>query len=125
MPPTPLALPQETSEALRVLKEASLENPSWVFKRSPTCPISHRAEALFEEWLASEERPFGYAYIDVIEQRTLARGLTEELGITHQSPQVLLFEKGELVWHESHMQIHLASLTKAFEGALERATLEG
>jgi bacillithiol system protein YtxJ len=40
--------------------------------------------------------------IDVIDQRDLARGLTAELGIEHQSPQALVFRGGELVAQDSH-----------------------
>ncbi len=39
---------------------------------------------------------------DVIAQKLLARGLTAELGIRHESPQALVFQAGELSGHASH-----------------------
>ena len=44
----------------------------------------------------------GLAVVDVLAERGLARGLTAALGITHESPQALLFEDGELLAHASH-----------------------
>ena len=43
-------------------------------------------------------------------ERALARGLTTELGIEHQSPQALWFAHGELVWHDSHGAITALAL---------------
>lgn len=42
------------------------------------------------------------AIIDVIEERPLARGLTAELEVRHESPQALWFSGGELAAHQSH-----------------------
>ncbi len=42
------------------------------------------------------------AVIDVIAQKPLARGLTAELGMRHESPQALVFRAGELSGHASH-----------------------
>ena len=42
------------------------------------------------------------AVIDVIAEKPLARGLTAELGIRHESPQALVFRGGELRGHGDH-----------------------
>lgn len=42
------------------------------------------------------------ARVDVLSDRALARGLTAELDVRHESPQALWFSAGELVAHESH-----------------------
>ena len=42
------------------------------------------------------------AVIDVIAEKPLARGLTAELGIRHESPQALVFREGELCGHGDH-----------------------
>ena len=42
------------------------------------------------------------AVIDVIAEKPLARGLTAQLGIAHESPQALVFADGELAAHASH-----------------------
>jgi bacillithiol system protein YtxJ len=105
-----IVLDSDPATAVETLRRASREHPVLVFKKSPICPVSHRAEAELERWLESlaESSALSVARVDVIAQRELARGLTSELGIDHESPQALWFEGGELTWHGSH-----GSLTRA------------
>ena len=102
-----LALEGDPAAALDRIRAASRERAVLVFKHSPICPVSTRAESELEAWLAAldeehEEHDLFLARIDVIAERPLARGLTRELGIEHESPQALWFTGGELVWHDSH-----------------------
>lgn len=71
-----------------------------VFKASPICPVSTRAEAQFEKWRAESDVPT--FVIDVIAEKPLARGLTALLDIQHESPQALVFTRGDLKTHASH-----------------------
>lgn len=99
-----LTLDPDPAAALAALRDASRSGPVVVFKKSPTCPVSHRAEWEFKSWLRglADAAPLRYALIDVIAERPLARGLTELLAVKHESPQALWFERGELTWHDSH-----------------------
>ena len=112
MPYQVLRLDADPVSALDAIRAASRERPVLVFKKSPICPVSTRAEGQLERWLESltETDDVAVASIDVIAERALARGLTEELGIEHQSPQALWFTAGELVWHDSHGAITVAAL---------------
>jgi bacillithiol system protein YtxJ len=103
----PFDLPEDPAEAVSVLAERSRDAPCVVFKESPTCSISTSAESAFRRWLAG--RPdLAVCFIDVIEQRALARGITRQLGIRHDSPQVLVFEGGGLAHHASHFELDAA-----------------
>ncbi|MFT5051360.1 MAG: bacillithiol system protein YtxJ [Chlamydiales bacterium] len=99
-----LELPEDPAAALEVLRAASSKTPVLVFKRSPICPVSHRAEAQVRKYLdgLTESDRLLVVDIDVIDERALARGLTAELGIAHESPQALWFKDAELAWHGSH-----------------------
>ena len=114
-----LVLPSDPHSALAFLRAASLTHPVVVFKRSPTCPISHAAEARFRAWLATlcESDALRWASIDVVSERVLARGLTAALAIPHESPQALWFVNGELVWHASHDALTHERLVRAFAQA--------
>ncbi|MFT5733277.1 MAG: bacillithiol system protein YtxJ [Planctomycetota bacterium] len=102
--PREIQLPTDPAEAVAALQSASMETEVVVFKKSPICPVSTRAEFEFKSWLKGvpESETTRYAMIDVIAEKPLARGLTAELGIDHQSPQALWFGGGELRWHDSH-----------------------
>jgi len=99
-----LELPADPAAALELLRTASRKMPVLVFKRSPICPVSHRAEAELRSYIGDLEQTdeLSLVDIDVIAERSLARGLTAELEIEHESPQALFFKDAELVWHGSH-----------------------
>lgn len=99
-----LQLPADPAEALVALRDASRESDVVVFKKSPICPVSTRAEFEFRSWLKAldGEAALAVAEVDVIAERGLARGLTAALDIKHESPQALWLRDGELLWHDSH-----------------------
>jgi bacillithiol system protein YtxJ len=115
---TPLNLPSDPGAARKALVAASAHRPVVVFKHSPICPISARALREFEAFLAKlpADAALGVAHIDVIAQRGLARGLTAELGIEHESPQALWFQGGALTWHDSHGQLTRARFASLLSG---------
>ncbi len=108
---TEIELPDDPKAALEVLRRASRERVVVVFKKSPICPVSFHAEAEFREFLSACEAREGLAVveIDVIARRPLARGLTNELGVRHESPQALIFRAGELAWQGSHEALTVAA----------------
>jgi len=110
-----LELAAEPAQALAAIVAASQAAPVVVFKKSPTCPVSHRAEWEYKSWLKTlpPDSPIRTALIDVIAERPLARGLTAALDVQHESPQALWFEGGVLKWHGSH-----GALTQARFAAL-------
>jgi bacillithiol system protein YtxJ len=73
--------------------------PAIVFKHSNSCGISARAY--------TQMTRFGWPLGIVIVQN--ARAVSDELekrtGIAHETPQLLIFNKGEVVWTASHGQI--------------------
>lgn len=81
-------------------EKISLER-CYVFKNSTRCPISTRA--------AEEVRRMSWSlplyWIDVVEQRELSNWVAAELGVTHESPQLIRIENGKAdkVWN--HHQI--------------------
>lgn len=107
MTPRLLALDPDPASALETIRAASAERRVLVFKKSPICPVSHRAESELEAWRAAlgEGDAVALAVVDVIAERGLARGLTAALDVRHESPQALVFENGELVTHASHGEL--------------------
>lgn len=84
-----------------------------IFKFSPICPISARAESQFDSWVAGLPGDAGLALakVDVIGARPLSQRLAADLGVQHQSPQVLWLDAdGAVKWHASHGDITAESL---------------
>ncbi|MBV9405367.1 MAG: bacillithiol system redox-active protein YtxJ [Acidobacteriaceae bacterium] len=81
-----------------------------VFKHSPTCPISlfaHREVMRFRT--AQPEMPV--YLVSVRRQREVARHIAERTGVRHESPQVLVLRRGNLVGAASHDEITAELLT--------------
>ncbi len=116
MPHDEMTLPEDPAAAVQTLMDSSRHAPVLVFKKSPICPVSTMAEGNLMSWLSMrEDAPLKVCVVDVIAARELARGLTRELGIRHESPQALVFKNGEFIWHDSH-----GGLTEdAFSAALD------
>jgi len=88
-----------------------------LFKHSPICPISARALTQWERFVSSHpEVPT--LFVDVIADRAVARGLAQECGVPHQSPQAILFRDGSPAWDASHDDIRVESLANALKSAL-------
>jgi len=97
--------------------DAALAAPrTLLFKHSPTCPISAAAFAEYEAWAAAHPT-FPTGWIEVVQERPLARALAERTGVKHESPQALLVESGRATWHASHSAITAASLERAVGAA--------
>lgn len=76
----------------------------FLFKRSTRCPTSFMA---FEEFkrFSLEHPETTCVYLNVIEQRELSNHVASVTAVAHASPQVLLFNEGRVVWHDSHSGI--------------------
>ncbi len=109
----PMKLAAAPQAAVAQLQAASKKGPVLVFKHSPICPVSAAAHEQFQTWMGEEEASeVQHAHIDVLAEKPLARGIVAELDIRHESPQVLLFHDGEVVWHASHGAITGESLSE-------------
>ena len=107
-------MPEHVLHDLAAFDRALQQHPRvLLFKHSPACPISAAAREQYEQWKA--ERPDAPAlFVDVIADRSTARGIAERCRVKHQSPQAILFEQGHAVWHASHDAITAGALHAAW-----------
>lgn len=95
----------------------SHDKPVFLLKHSTRCPISAGRWRVFHG-LAQRESRAQFCKLLVIESRALSRRVARKTGITHESPQVILFHKGKAVWDTSHTSITEEEITKALEQAM-------
>jgi bacillithiol system protein YtxJ len=89
----------------QIQKALDQSEPFLVFKHSTRCSISSMAINRFERNYNLEAvQAF---YLDLIAYRSISNQLAEEFGVLHQSPQLLLIQKGNCTYHASHNSINL------------------
>lgn len=85
--------------AVEQLVAQSAQQPVIVFKHDPSCPISRAAYGEMQQ--LTEQ----VALVDVARDQELSYALADELGVKHESPQVVVIRDGQAMWSASHYDI--------------------
>lgn len=93
------------------LAEGSQTRPVVIFKHSLTCPISAAAY----DQLAKFDGEV--ALVEVQRARELSNEIENRLGVAHESPQVIVLRKGQVVWNASHFRITADAVADAVSQA--------
>ncbi|RMH73000.1 MAG: bacillithiol system redox-active protein YtxJ [Gemmatimonadetes bacterium] len=99
------------------LQQNSYHKPVFLFKHSSICPVSSRAWQEFKQFLSANPT-YEYWRVLAVEDRALSRQIAEICGVTHQSPQVILFHQGQAIWHQSHLYITSEALLQAVQSLI-------
>jgi bacillithiol system protein YtxJ len=76
-----------------------------VFKHSTRCSVSSMAKSRLERsWSFSDEALPVY-YLDVIQHRDVSNFIADSTGIRHESPQLIVWKEGKVVYSASHIAI--------------------
>jgi bacillithiol system protein YtxJ len=101
----------EEEKQLEEIKKESEEKPVLIFKHSTSCSISATALNRMERsWKTDEVPHLKTYYLDLLSYRGLSREVANKFGIVHESPQLLLIEKGKCVYHASHLAINYSEV---------------
>lgn len=76
-----------------------------IFKHSTSCFISKTVLKNFEKEVANSENDVSYYFLDLIAHRNISNKIADQFGVTHQSPQLIVLEKGKAVKDASHQSI--------------------
>ena len=96
-------------EELETVFEAPL---AVLYKHSPTCGLcTMAAEELAAFMGANPDIPV--YQVDVLRDRPLAVEVERRLEIRHESPQAIVFRRGEAVWNGSHRAVTADALERA------------
>jgi bacillithiol system protein YtxJ len=113
LPETWLVLDQV--DQLSSMLAQSYEQPVAIFKHSVSCGISNMAKFQLENGWDILEDQLAFYYLDLLSYRSISNEIAARLKVVHQSPQLILVENGEVVFHTSHHGVHLSGLKKAME----------
>jgi bacillithiol system protein YtxJ len=102
--------PLQTIEQLEQIIENSQKTPCLIFKHSTTCEISAMAKMRLEKQWDFDESQIIPFYLDLLQYRPISNAIAQRFDVHHESPQVLLLEKGECVYDASHLDISVSDL---------------
>ena len=86
------------------LINTSFENKVLLFKHSTRCSISSLAKSRIES-VGYNRKIKNCYYLDLLAFRQLSNKISSDFKINHESPQVLIIDKGECIDHFSHGDI--------------------
>ncbi|OWA35000.1 hypothetical protein B9G55_14795 [Saccharibacillus sp. O16] len=108
-------------EQWETLLEQSKQSTVLLLKHSTACPISGAAFKEFNVYTRKPKRPLVCALVKVIECRPVSNAIEAQLGIKHESPQVLLVQGGKTLWHASHWEITYERMEQEVNARIARA----
>lgn len=92
-------------EQVDALIAVSDRKPVLFFKHSTRCSVSLMAKRTLEHSENILSQNLDCYLIDVLEQRAISNYLASVSGITHQSPQAIVYASGKVVYAASHHHI--------------------
>lgn len=96
--------PLNAMEQLEGIKAVSSEKKVLIFKHSTRCGISSMVLKQFEQKFQPDENSELY-FLDLLRHRDISNAIADQFNVAHQSPQLLVIEKGNCTLHASHYKI--------------------
>ena len=93
------------------IKDDSFQNHQFIFKHSTRCSISKMVLNRFE--FNNNTASFSVYLLDLLNYRDLSNQIEDDFNVKHESPQLLVINKGECNLYFSHTninQINIADL---------------
>lgn len=97
---------------LAPLLERSQKEPIVFFKHSTQCSRSAAAHEELQKF-QSKNPSVPCGMVLVIEDRNVSNAMEDQLGIEHESPQVIVVCHGKPVWHAAHYRVTAKALEEA------------
>lgn len=85
-----------------------------VYKHSPWCGVSHRAEGEVARFRTAEPG-IPVVQVDVIHEARLSAAIEAASQVRHESPQAILVHHGRVAWHDSHGRVTAVQLQRAVQ----------
>ncbi|KXH84251.1 bacillithiol system redox-active protein YtxJ [Chryseobacterium kwangjuense] len=100
----------ESEEDLNKAIESSYQHRIAIFKHSTRCFISKTVLNNFEKEIDNLDEKMDLYYLDLLEHRPISNKISEDLGIRHESPQLIIIEDGKVINSASHEDISISHI---------------
>ncbi len=96
----------QSEQDFHTLLERSDTVTQIIFKDSTTCGISAHARHRLEEGYEAIGAMADFNYLDLLSFRSISNLIATELGVTHQSPQIIVIRNRKAIYTSSHHAIN-------------------
>ncbi|KMQ58796.1 general stress protein [Chryseobacterium sp. BLS98] len=100
----------ETEEDLTKAIESSYHHKIAIFKHSTRCFISKTVLKNFEKEIDNLDHNVELYYLDLLQHRLISIKISDNLGIRHESPQLIVIENGKVINSASHEDISTSQI---------------
>lgn len=105
-----------TIEEWEEIFEKSTEKGQVILKHSTTCPVSFNALDEYNAYLADKPNEnIDYTLVKVRESRPVSNKIEEDLGVKHESPQMIFIKDKKSYWNTSHWAVTKAHMTAVID----------
>ena len=91
-------------------EKESHNKPVVLFKHSVICGISASAKHRLEKGYDIDPDQTPLYYLDLLNHRDISNEIANRFGIIHQSPQMIIIDKGKAIFNTSHHAVSLDTL---------------
>ncbi|ASW73657.1 general stress protein [Chryseobacterium piperi] len=102
----------QSEEDLAKAIENSYNKRIAIFKHSTSCFISKTVLRNFEKEMNGLNEDTDLYYLDLLAYRSISNKIADDLGVNHQSPQLIVIENGKVINHASHQDISITQITR-------------
>lgn len=95
----------ESEEDLKNALENSFNQRIAIFKHSTSCFISKTVLRNFEKEIENLDQKVELYFLDLLKYRSISNKIAEDLGVRHESPQLIVIENGKAINSASHQHI--------------------
>lgn len=88
----------------------SENKPQLIYKHSGRCSVSLFSKSNLEQHAAEISKVADMNFVDVIGSREVSDYIARTLNVRHESPQAILLDQGEVIWHASHGSVKSAKI---------------
>src|SRR5690606_33707981 len=85
-----------------------------IFKHSTRCPVSSMAKRNLESDAADLPKYLPFYCLDLIQHRDISNKIAEKWQVVHESPQILVIQGNQCVYHASHDRVDMAAIVPFF-----------
>ncbi|HLR91790.1 MAG TPA: bacillithiol system redox-active protein YtxJ [Atopostipes sp.] len=100
-----------TTEEWDYILEKSSDKDQIILKHSTTCPTSTNALDEYNAYLSEHPNEnIDYSLVKVRESRPVSNKIEEDLGVKHESPQIIYIKDQKRYWSATHWSVTKAHM---------------